>query len=297
MIKQEKIFIFGFGYTASYFTKALLKNNFKVTATTRNHIDKSTIVKQHNLECSDFNLINYDNHLAINSELNTSQYVLISTPPCQQGCDPVMQEYIDTVVDNKHQIKWLSYLSTTGVYGDYHGEWVDENSPCLATTQRALSRIKIEEQYLDLYRNHRLPTHIFRLAGIYGPNKSAIDKFQKKQTFSIYKPNQYFSRIHVEDIAGALFCSLQQPTPGEIYNLCDNLPAQSHEVDAHAAKLLKQDSPDLIPIEQAELSELALEFYSQSRKVSNDKIKSKLGYNFKYPDFKAGLHEIYNQTI
>ncbi len=289
---QKKVLIFGMGYTAAYFSELLLENNYQVFATTRNPENKLVKLKNNN-----FSLIDYHNRQEVCEKLQFCDAILITTPPSKDQNDPVLNDYGKEIIQFKNNIKWLAYLSTTGVYGNYDGNWVDEKSPCLATTNRTLNRIDIEKNYLELYIRNQIPVHIFRVAGIYGLGRSALDKLQSNNNISVYKPNHFFSRVHVKDIAQVLLASLKNPTPGEIYNLCDDLPAPSHEVDAYAAKLLKIPSPELIPFEQAKLSEMALEFYQANRKVSNKKLKEKLNYIFKYPNYKIGLEDIYHNSM
>jgi len=178
---------------------------------------------------------------------------------------------------------WLGYLSTTGVYGDWNGEWVDENSELRPNNERLKRRVAAENAWREK------GGHIFRLAGIYGPGRSAIDDVREGTARRIDKPGQVFSRIHVEDIAQAVVASMLKPSPGRIYNICDDEPAPSHEVVKFACELLGTVLPPLVPFAEAVLSPMGREFYSANRWVSNTRIKQELGITLKYPTYREGL--------
>jgi nucleoside-diphosphate-sugar epimerase len=216
--------------------------------------------------------------------------LLSTVPPTEKG-DPVL-DALKNDINIMERFAWIGYLSTTGVYGDRQGGLVDETSPLLPSQARSLLRVRAEEEWLSLWHKYKLPVHIFRLAGIYGPGRSAIEQIRTGKARRIIKPGQLFSRIHVEDISGALLASLAKPTPGEVYNLCDDDPATPDEVISYAADLLAVPPPPAIPFEQAELSEMARSFYADNKRVSNQKIKTVLGYRMRYPSYREGLRAI-----
>jgi nucleoside-diphosphate-sugar epimerase len=187
--------------------------------------------------------------------------------------------------NGRAQFHWASYLSTTGVYGDRHGDWVDETSPLAPTTERGHRRLTAETQWQSL----GLPMHIFRLAGIYGPGRNQLVSILDGSAKRIVKPGQIFSRIHVEDIAGVLAASIARPNPGQAYNVCDDEPCPPQEVVAFAAALLKRAAPPEIAFADADLSPMAKSFYAESKRVSNQRMKEELGYKLLYPTYREGL--------
>jgi nucleoside-diphosphate-sugar epimerase len=180
---------------------------------------------------------------------------------------------------------WVGYLSTTGVYGDRAGGWVDEASALTPAGERGRRRVAAEAGWRAL----GLPLHIFRLAGIYGPGRSALDSVRAGKAQRIDKPGQVFSRIHVDDIAAVLDASIARPYPGAIYNVCDDDPAPPQDVIAYACALLGRAPPPLVPFDQAALSPMARSFYGESKRVSNRRIKDELGVRLRFPDYRAGL--------
>ncbi len=181
--------------------------------------------------------------------------------------------------------EWVGYLSTTGVYGDHEGEWVDETAPLTPATKRGRARVAAEAGWQAL----GLPLHIFRLAGIYGPGRGPFAKVRNGTARRIIKDGQVFSRIHVDDIAQVLLASIRQPNPGAVYNVCDDDPAPPQDVIAHAATLLGLPLPPAIKFEDADLTPMARSFYAESKKVQNDRIKSELGVRLLYPSYRDGL--------
>lgn len=209
--------------------------------------------------------------------------VLVSAGPGAQG-DPVLAS-LSGAFRRAHHLQWVGYLSTTGVYGDHQGGWVDEETPLAPSTARGQARMQAEAQWQAL----GLPLHIFRLAGIYGPGRGPFSKVRAGTARRIIKPGQVFSRIHVDDIATVLMASLDRPNPGAIYNLCDDDPAPPQDVIAHAATLLGLPVPPAIAFDQAEMTPMARSFYAESKRVRNDRVKSELGVRLAFPDYKTGL--------
>ena len=211
--------------------------------------------------------------------------VLVSAGPDSAG-DPVLNAVEDAVTRAAPDLRWVGYLSTTGVYGDHDGNWVDEDTPLTPSTKRGRARVTAEARWQAI---SDLPLHIFRLAGIYGPGRGPFAKVRAGTARRIIKQGQVFSRIHVEDIAQALELSLQRPDPGAVYNLCDDDPAPPQDVIAHAAELLGLPVPPAIPFDQADMTPMARSFYAESKKVRNDRIKQALGWAPQFPTYRAGL--------
>lgn len=215
--------------------------------------------------------------------LEKASHLLTSVAPSDAG-DPVLNDTADHLRSAKH-LEWVGYLSTTGVYGDHQGGWVDEDAPLTPSTKRGQARVDAEATWAEL----GLPLHIFRLAGIYGPGRGPFAKVRRGTARRIIKEGQVFSRIHVEDIAATVFASIQRPNPGAAYNVCDDDPAPPQDVIAHAAELLGLPLPPAIPFEEADMTPMARSFYAESKRVKNDRIKTELGVELKYPDYRTGL--------
>lgn len=223
--------------------------------------------------------------------LERATHLLSSVAPGEAG-DPVLATLGPEIGAAARHLQWVGYLSTTGVYGDHRGGWVDETTPLAPSTSRGMARVAAEAAWQALAGRAGLPLHIFRLAGIYGPGRGPFEKLRAGTARRIVKPGQVFSRIHVEDIAQALEASIARPDPGAVYNLCDDDPAPPEEVLAHAAALLGLPVPPEVPFEEAELSPMAASFYAESKRVRNERIKAGLGIRLRYPDYRSGLAAI-----
>ncbi len=218
--------------------------------------------------------------------------LLISAGPGPEG-DPFLAEYAEQVRAARH-LRWVGYLSTTGVYGDHQGGWVDEETPLSPSTKRGQARVEAEAAWQEI---PDLPLHIFRLAGIYGPGRGLFAKVRNGTARRIIKPGQVFSRIHVEDIAQALELSMARPDPGAIYNLCDDDPAPPQDVIAHAAELLGVPVPPAVDFEEAEMTPMARSFYAESKRVRNERAKAELGWQPRYPDYRSGLKDLLAREV
>ncbi len=231
---------------------------------------------------------------AVERALEQATHVLVSIPPddAHAAAGDIVLARLASAIAAAHHIVWLGYLSTTGVYGDTGGAWVDETSACRPGNPRSVRRAAAEDAWRALWRDRGVPAHVFRLAGIYGPGRSAIDQLRAGTAKRIDKPGQIFSRIHVDDIAAVLEASIAHPRPGAVYNVADDAPAPAHAVVAHAAELLGVAPPPLEPYDPARLSPMAREFYAETRRVRNERIKRELGVTLRYPDYRAGLAAI-----
>ena len=283
---DKKLFCFGYGYSCHYLGYALsqLPSKWHLAGTTR---DEGRFSSLKNKSITPYLFERGAPLPDLEYILRDVTHLLISTPPDDDG-DPAFLAHGHDISAFKN-LEWIGYLSTTGVYGDRDGRWVDESSDINPSSRRGNRRKKAEEQWMSLYKNHGLPVHIFRLAGIYGPGRCALDSVRAGIGRRIRKRGHAFGRIHVEDIVGGLLKSFQKPTPGEVYNLADDMPAPSHEVIEYACDLLGVDPPPIVNFEDANLAPMTRSFYSENRRVRNEKIKRDLGMEFKYPDYKAGL--------
>jgi nucleoside-diphosphate-sugar epimerase len=264
----------GHGYSARALARRLLPEGWRIIGTTRSN-EKAAFLKADGVEP----MIWPGNSLPL-AEVS---HVLTSVSP-DASDDPVLAEARAPLAVATH-LEWVGYLSTTGVYGDHGGEWVDETTPLTPTNSRGKARVLAEAEWQEL----GLPLHIFRLAGIYGPGRGPFAKVRNGTARRIIKPGQVFSRIHVDDIAQVLQASIRQPNPGSIYNVCDDDPAPPEDVIAYAASLLKLPVPAAVAFEDADLSPMARSFYAESKRVRNDRIKNELGVKLFHPDYRAGL--------
>ncbi len=268
----------GHGYTASALAARLIPQGWQVIGTAR------TAERADDMARAGVQPLIYPCDLA--PSLARATHILISAAPTVTG-DVFLAEAGDTI--RTARPKWLGYLSTTAVYGDHQGGWVDEETPVKPQSSRASARVLAESQWLALGRTAGLPVHIFRLAGIYGPTRGPFAKIRDGSARQIIKKNQVFSRTHVEDIAQVLAASMAAPDAGQIYNVCDDNPAPPEEVLCYAADLLGAPHPPKIDFDTAVLPEMVRSFYAESKRIRNDKIKSALGVDLLYPTYQAGL--------
>jgi nucleoside-diphosphate-sugar epimerase len=282
--EQPTLLCFGLGYTASVLARALEAEGWRVLGTRRPG-DADEARPRDGDEPSIFDRAH---PLADARALFTGATHLLSSVPPDEAGDPVLDVHGEDIAASRN-FRWIGYLSTTGVYGDRDGDWVDETAPLQPTGERGRRRVAAETRWLELGRRSGSPVHVFRLAGIYGPGRSALDAVRAGRAQRIVKPGQVFSRIHVADIAQVLRASAARPRPGAIYNICDDDPAPPADVIAFACELLGVPLPTPIPIEQAELSEMALSFYADNKRVSNQRIKQELGVRLLYPSYRDGL--------
>ncbi len=277
---------FGHGFSGQAISRALYtEGGWEVFGTTRNFENFGKILN------SVAKPVLWPNEKPLAPLFDDVTHILISAAPGKDG-DPVLNDFADEIKERRDQFEWVGYLSTTGVYGDHQGEWVDENTALTPSTERGKMRVEAEAAWADM----DLPLHIFRLAGIYGPSRGPFSKVRNGTARRIIKKNQLFSRIHVEDIAQVVLASIKQPNPGAIYNVCDNLAAPPEDVIGYAAELLGLPVPKDEDFETAEMTPMARSFYSESKKVSNEKIKNELGVVLKYPDYKVGLQALLSES-
>ncbi|MFV3127706.1 SDR family oxidoreductase [Niveispirillum sp. KHB5.9] len=278
-----RLFIFGLGYTSLRLAARLRAFGWQVGGTTRG-ADKAA-----SLRAAGIDAVAFDREQPLDATiLDDVTHILSSVPPDEAG-DPVLDRHGPDIAARAAGLRWVGYLSTTGVYGDAGGGWVDETSPLAAAGPRGRRRVAAEAGWLDLHRGAGVPVHLFRLPGIYGPGRSAIDNMRAGTARRVDKPGQVFCRIHVDDIGGALLASMARPQPGTACNVVDDEPAPAAQVVEHAARLLGMEPPKLEPFDPAAMSAMAASFYADNRRVRNDRLKQVLGYHLLYPTYREGL--------
>ena len=279
------ILSFGHGYSAQALSRILLPQGWQITGTTRSEVKAEALANQGVVPLIFPGDGDGDGDGDVADAIAQASHLLISAGPDASG-DPVLNAVGDMISARARQFEWVGYLSTTGVYGDHQGAWVDENTPLTPSTRRGQWRKDAEEAWQAV---PGLPLHIFRLAGIYGPGRGPFAKVRDGTARRIVKTGQVFSRTHVEDIAQVLAASIAQPAPGTAYNICDNDPAPPQDVIAHAAELLGAPVPPAIPFETAEMTPMARSFYAESKRVRNDRIKDELGVQLRFRTYREGL--------
>lgn len=265
----------GFGYTARALAPHLIARGWRVFGTTRDVVP------------GDVPDVQLQRWPGTRLPLEGVTHVLSSIAPTEPG-DPVMAELREQF-EAASDLQWVGYLSTTAVYGDHGGDWVDEDTPLTPASVRGEWRQRAEAEWQAV---PGLPLHIFRLAGIYGPGRGPFAKLMAGKARRIVKPGQVFSRIHVEDIARVLMASMMQPRPGAIYNVCDDDPAPPQDVLGYAAELLGLPVPAEVPFEEAGMTPMARSFYGENKRVSNRRIKEDLGISLLYPSYREGLRAV-----
>ncbi|MGR3622116.1 SDR family oxidoreductase [Pseudophaeobacter sp.] len=271
---ENTLLCLGFGYTARALAPLLLGQGWRVIGTSREAADMPGV-----------EMITWPGNRI---SLAGVTHILSSIGP-DAGGDPCLAQLGAEIASAAPDLEWVGYLSTTAVYGDRKGTWVDEATEVAPTSERGHWRVAAEAQWQAI---PDLPLHIFRLAGIYGPGRGPFAKLMAGKARRIVKPGQVFSRIHVDDIAQALLASIQAPNPGAIYNLCDDDPAPPQDVLGHAAELLQLPMPAEVPFDEAGMSPMARSFYSENKRVRNDRLKSELGVELLYPTYREGLRAV-----
>ena len=278
---KKHLLSFGHGYTAKVLTKKLLPQGWQITGTTRDPKKIDPLCR------TGISAVLWGDP-KLDKAFETANAFLVSVSPQEDG-DPVFIRFGDAIRKRSPELLWFGYLSTSGVYGDFRGNWVHEETKPAPTTKRGKMRLLAEHQWQSI---DNLPLHIFRLAGIYGPGRGPFSKVRSGKAKRIVKDGQVFSRIHVEDIVQVLTASLESPSAGQIYNLSDDEPAPPQDVIAYAAQLLGLPFPPLVRFEDAEMSAMARSFYSENKRLRNERIKTQLGIVLKYPNFRKGLQAI-----
>ena len=280
-----RLFVFGHGYTARALARRLTPKGWRVFASVRDPSGIGPLAAQGVIGVAAGDADGLADALAGTNAL------LITAPPGEAGC-PGLQALVPQLARAEAFPDWIGYLSTTGVYGDRRGRWVFETSRLSAQSLEGARRVAAERDWQEVGQGMGLTVQVFRLPGIYGPGRSALDRLRSGQARRIAAPGQVFSRIHVDDLAAGLEASIARPRAGGVYNLCDDEPAPNSEVVAYAAGLLGMDPPPEIALNAAALSPAAQRFYAESKRVSNARAKAELGWLPRYPTFREGLAAI-----
>jgi nucleoside-diphosphate-sugar epimerase len=279
------LFCFGLGYSAGFLARSLAAEGWRIAGTSREGGAAAGVELQPFTRGAPL--------ADPAARLSGTTHLLLSVPPDEAG-DPVLAEHGGDIAALAG-LRWVGYLSTTGVYGDRGGGWVDEASALAPSGERGRRRVAAESGWLELHRRHGVPVHVFRLAGIYGPGRSPLDALRAGRAQRIAKPGQVFSRIHVADLVRVLRASMARPVPGAIYNVADDEPAPPEAVVAYAAELLGVPPPPLVAFEDAQLSPMARSFYADSKRVANRRIKEELGVTLLYPSYREGLRALIDE--
>jgi nucleoside-diphosphate-sugar epimerase len=282
---SRTLLVFGLGYSARVLVDRLRPAGWIVRVTARG-AEKVAALREEGIDAFHFDGTAPITDMA--GVLDGVSHLLLSVPPGADG-DPVLNHHGGDIAARAGDIGWAGYLSTTGVYGDRAGGWVDETSELTPATERGHRRVEAEAGWCRLWREAGLPIHLFRLAGIYGPGRNTLETVRAGKARRVVKEGQVFSRTHVADIATVLEASIARPNPGAAYNVCDDDPAPPQEVVTHACELLGIDPPPEIAFADAEMSAMGRSFYAESKRVSNRRIKQELGVEFAFPDYRAGL--------
>ena len=287
----KRLFCFGLGYTALTLVRKLAAQGWTIAGTVRTAEKAEALASQDLGARIETFLFDRDRPLDdAGAALAGTTHLLSSVPPDAAG-DPVLDAHFRDIASLKG-LQWIGYLSTTGVYGDRGGDWVDETGTLEPTGERGRRRVAAERHWTGLHEESGLAVHLFRLAGIYGPGRSQFRALRDGTSRRVVKPGQVFNRIHVEDIAQVLAASMAQPSSARAYNLCDDEAASPSEVIAYAAELLGIEPPPAVPFEAAELSPMAQSFYRDSKRVSNERIKRDFGIELLYPTYREGLRAV-----
>jgi nucleoside-diphosphate-sugar epimerase len=280
-----KLFCFGLGYSALALARAAMAEGWQVAGTVRT-ADRKAALMTEGIEAHVFD--GTTPMADCGAVFAGTTHLLDSIPPDGEVPAPVLAWHAPDIA-RLEEVNWVGYLSTTGVYGDRGGGWVDEETPPAPNLERSRRRLEAEQQWLVMAERYALPVHIFRLAGIYGPGRGVLAQIREGRAKRVVKPGQVFSRIHVEDIVQVLSASMAAPFPGRVYNLADDEPDAPDKVVTFACDLLGMPAPPEVPFDEAELSAMARSFYADNKRVRNERIKNELGVALRYPSYRDGL--------
>lgn len=280
-----RLFVFGLGYVGEAFAKVLQARGWRVAATARSPEQVRALAEK------GVEPVDPADREAMARALVGVNAILVTAPPGPDGC-PALESIVPALAQAEAFPDWIGYLSTTGVYGDFEGRWVFETSPLKAQSVEGARRVGAERDWQEVGRGMGLTVAVFRLPGIYGPGRSALDRLRAGEGRRIVKPGQVFSRIHVDDIVSGLLASLDRPRAGGVYNLVDDAPAPPQDVMEHAAKLLGAPVPPDLPFNELGLSPATRRFYAENKRVSNARAKAELGWRPRYPTYREGLAAI-----
>lgn len=280
-----RLFIFGFGFAGQALARQMRAAGWEIAASVRDPAALPPLAAQ------GVRAVLSSDRAGLADALRETTALAVTAPPDAAGC-PGLALLAPALAQAKAFPDWVGYLSTTGVYGDRRGRWVFETSRLAAQSPEGARRVAAERAWLEVGQGMGLTVTVFRLPGIYGPGRSAIDRLRAGQARRIGAPGQVFSRIHVDDLAAGLAASIARPRAGGIYNLCDDEPAPNAEVVAYAAGLLGLAPPPEVPLPEARLAPASLRFYAENKRVSNARAKAELGWRPAYPTYREGLRAI-----
>jgi hypothetical protein len=282
-----RLFCFGLGFSSLALTERLFPKGWHISGSCRSS-DKQSLIPVKNSYLFD----GTGSSSEISESIHSATHLLITIPPQPSG-DVVLGNFSDEISKAKH-LQWIGYISSTGVYGDTQGEWVDETAALHGSTDLNRRRIEVESAWLKMAKDNGLPVMIFRCVGIYGQGRNLLVSVKSGRARRIDKPGLVFSRIHAEDLAQTLEASIKNPQPGEVYNVSDDCPCPPADAVEYACGLLGVTPPPLVPYEEADLSPTARGFYNTNKRISNKKIKEQLGVKLRYPDYRSGLDALLN---
>jgi nucleoside-diphosphate-sugar epimerase len=277
---KKTILIFGNGYVSRFLSQELMHLGWKVYCTSRQfEPQKKNTFKS-------IKIINFFDPI-LSEVIKSANAILSTVPTDDEMMDPVLEKHLGTIL--KEEFEWIGYLSSTSVYGNHDGKWVDEQTKCIPSNLKSKARLLAEQEWLELYLKHKLPVHILRLAGIYGPGRNCLEEIKNGKDFTIINKNHNFSRIHIMDICQSIISSINSPTPGEIYNVSDNEPAPLNDVHQFGSKILNKNKLKEVFFDDANLSKQMEMFFADNKKVSNEKIIKNLKIKLHYPNYRIGL--------
>ena len=283
------VFFFGMGFSSLATARAMhrtIDREIPIFGTTRTEEGVEALAD------SPYRLHLFDGEspgMTLPADLRRSTHVVLSIPPSEAG-DPALRMH-RADLDAAPDLQWLCYFSTVGVYGDFGGAWIDESAPTRPINQRSAHRVEVEQHWRDYAEERGVPLLILRLAGIYGPGRSAFDKLREGTARRIVKPGQVFNRIHVEDI-GRVTALAGQRKLGGTFNLADNEPAPPQDLIEYAARQMGVPVPPDIPFAEADMTPMARSFYSDNKRITNKTIRKALGIELLYPSYREGLAAI-----
>ncbi|HEY9013260.1 MAG TPA: SDR family oxidoreductase [Devosia sp.] len=286
------VFFFGMGYSSLASARAIhqtIDSDIPIAGTTR------TEERAEDLADTAYRIHVFDGEsqgTTLDEDLSRATHVILSIPPDEHG-DPVLSHHRASL-DAARDLQWIGYYSTVGVYGNFDGAWIDESADTNPINLRSRHRVEVEQHWRDYAAGRGVPLLILRLAGIYGPGRSAFDKLRDGTARRIVKPGQVFNRIHVEDIGRVTALAARRKLAGT-FNLADDEPAPPQDLVTYAAQRLGVPPPPEIPFETAQMTEMARSFYSDNKRVSNKAIKEALGIELLYPSYRHGLDAIARQ--
>ncbi|MDR6291383.1 nucleoside-diphosphate-sugar epimerase [Inquilinus ginsengisoli] len=277
--------VFGLGYSMTRLARRLRDLGWQVAGTTR---DPDRLAQ---LRAEGFDAHAFGPDRPLDPALLAGTTHLVQSISPEESGDPAVPALAETL-KALPELRWVGYLSTPAVYGDRDGAWIDETAAPAPGSPRGWKRLEAERAWFAAFQDTGVPVQVFRLAGIYGPGRSAFDQLRRGRARRIDKPGQVFNRIHVDDIGSVLLASMRRPRAGAVYNVADGHPSSPNDPIEYACQLLGIDPPPLVPFEDSGLSPLGREFYAECKRLTVDRIRDELGVTLTYPGYRDGLDAI-----